>query len=181
MLEITQIRDQIEKRLGETCKIDPIHKGFSTEKKFKVTTETAVYLLRISSFESYTRKMQEFSPMKDLHKSGLRCNKPIDIFKHEKQDLIYGLYGYLPGFDAEDTMATYPITTQYQIGVEAGKDHIDERSCIQIYVYIAMSIVSTIVWTLKYHPHTWTKIEKKIRIILDHYDDFERVRPTWAI
>ena len=62
-----------------------------------------------------------------------------------------------------------------------GNNHFDENMCIQICVYIAMSIVSTIVWTLKFHPHTWTQIETRMRSILDHYDDFECVCPKWAI
>ena len=302
MLEIYKTRDQIEKRIGRTREIAPIEKGFSSEKKFKVTTEAAIYLLRLSPIESYAKKKKEFSLMRELHENGVRCNKPIDIFKYEEQEMIYGLYSFLPGLDAEDSIATFPAFIQYQIGIEAGKDlkrinrlssetrdwkhrkskkheqyvsryfdqdyrfkndsnvlrfvetnydsseadadylqhddfhlgniiiddgqyvgildfnrydwgdplhefvklewftlpvseafargqvegyfgnkHLDESMCVQICVYIAMSIVSTIVWTLKYHPHTWTKTERRICGILDYYDGFECVRSKWAI
>ena len=303
MLNIDRIRDQVEQRIGTTQEITPIEKGFSTEKKFRVTTETAVYLLRLSSIETYTKKRQEFGLMRELYENGVRCNMPIDMFEHEEQEIVYGLYSFLPGLDAEDSIATFPISKQYQIGIDAGQDlkqinclcsetrdwkkrkakkheyyvsryfdqdyrfkndgkvlrfiemnydrteaeadylqhddfhlgniiidddgryvgildfnrydwgdflhefvklewfswpvshayargqiegyfgnnHFDESSCVQICVYIAMSIVSTIVWTLKFHPHTWPQIETKIRSILDHYDAFECVRPRWAI
>ena len=122
VLEIEQIRDQIEQRIGATSEITAIKKGFSTEKKFKVTTETAVYLLRLSPIESYTKKKQEFDLMRQLRECGVRCNKPIDMFEHEEQELVYGLYSYLPGLDAEDNIVTFPISTQYQIGIDAGQD-----------------------------------------------------------
>ena len=71
--------------------------------------------------------------------------------------------------------------TRGQIDGYWGKRQIDDNDCLQISVYIAMSILSTIVWTLEFHPHTWREIEAKMRMILDHFDYFESVRPQWAI
>ena len=61
------------------------------------------------------------------------------------------------------------------------KRKINDSECMQISVYIAMSIFSTIVWTLKFHPHTFKNIEHKVIAILEHFDCFESIRPKWAV
>lgn len=79
---------------------------------------------------------------------------------------------------------TWPVSEMFargQIEGYFGKKQIDDNDCLQISVYIAMSILSTIVWTLEFHPHTWIEIEAKMLTILDHFDYFESVRPKWAI
>ena len=78
---------------------------------------------------------------------------------------------------------TWPICEEFSRGqVEEyfGKNKIDDDDCLLISVYIAMSIPSTIVWTLKFHPQTMTYIEKRLYSILDHYDYFENINPDWA-
>ncbi|MEM7132576.1 MAG: aminoglycoside phosphotransferase family protein [Chloroflexota bacterium] len=61
-----------------------------------------------------------------------------------------------------------------------GERKLSEAECLQLSVYIAMSIVSTTVWTLEFHPHTWVETETRIRAILDHFDYFDSIRPEWA-
>jgi len=294
-------RKEIEKHIGPIQSITPIEKGFSIEKKFKITTDKGDYLLRVSSIKSLGIKTQEFELMRKLHKIGVRCNTPIIMFSNDSQESVYAVYSFLPGIDAEDNIATMPEELQYKSGIEAGMDlkrinslcfettdwknrkwkkheyyvsqyfeqnyrfendkkvlkfiemyydtseaakdqlqhddfhlgniilnnqgyvgvldfnrydwgdplhefvklewftwpvsevfargqiegyfgkrQIDDKDCLQISVYIAMSILSTIVWTLKFHPHTWIEIEAKMRMILDHFDYFESVRPKWA-
>jgi aminoglycoside phosphotransferase (APT) family kinase protein len=294
-------RKEIEKHIAPIQSITPIEKGFSIEKKFKITTDKGDYLLRVSSMKTLDSKTQEFELMRKLHKIGVRCNNPIMMFRSDSQESVYAVYSFLPGIDAEDNIATMPEELQYKSGIEAGSDlkrinslscettdwknrkwkkheyyvsryfeqnyrfendkkvlkfiemhydtseaakdqlqhddfhlgniilnnqgyvgvldfnrydwgdplhefvklewftwpvsevfahgqiegyfgkrQIDDKDCLQISVYIAMSILSTIVWTLKFHPHTWIEIETKMRMILDHFDYFESVRPKWA-
>ena len=301
MLEIKQFRELIEKRIGSIEDITPIKKGFSIEKKFKMTIGHSEFLMRLSPIKSFDSKMCEFELMKKLHENGVRCNKPIALFKDEEQDEVCAVYSYLPGIDAEENIAQMPMETQYKMGIDAGRDlkqinclnrethdwkerkwqkhqrfvsryfkqsyrfkndkkvlrfietqfdtseadrdhlqhddfhlgniiinedgysgvidfnrydwgdplhefvkmewftwpvskafargqidgyfakrRIEDVECIQLSVYIAMSILSTIVWTLEFHPHTWKHIETRIQPILDHFDYFERVRPEWA-
>lgn len=78
---------------------------------------------------------------------------------------------------------SWPISPEYSLGQVAGyfaKAVIDDTDCEQIAVYVAMSIVSSIVWTLKFWPDTWMKIEPQIRTILHHYNFFDSIRPQWA-
>lgn len=301
MLEIEQIKDQIERWIGAPHKISLIEKGFSNEEKYEVITDSSIYLLRLSTIKSYIKK-KEFDLMKELYENGVRCNQPIDIFIHENQGKVYSIFSYLPGYDAEDNIARIPTSTQYEMGFHAGQDlkrinslsnstktwkqrkwkkhehylkqyyeqdyrlsndekvlkfieknyykiesntdyfqhddfhlgniiindreyigildfnrydlgdplhefvklewftwpvskefargqiegyfgknHIDDDDCLQICIYLAMSILSTIVWTLKFHPHTMTHIENRMYSILDHYEYFEKVIPDWAI
>ena len=302
MLEPEQIKNQIEGRIGSTHKISAIKKGFSNEEKYEITTDRGAYLLRLSPVKSYVRKKEEFELLVRLYKNGVRCNKPIDIFKHENQEKVYSIFSFLPGYDAESHIDRIPNSTQYEMGLHAGQDlrkincltsdtetwnqrkwnkheyylkqyfeqdyrftddykvlkfieknydkmasakdylqhddfhlgniiisdkqyvgildfnrfdwgdplhefvklewftwpvskeftrgqiegyfgknTIDDVDCLQISIYIAMSILSTIIWTLKFHPHTMTHIEKRMYSILDHYEYFERINPDWAI
>jgi len=301
MLEIDDFRERIEKRLGRILNIAPIEKGFSFEKKFKLTIGQGNYVVRLAPFKSLVSKTLEFELMSKLCENGVQCNNPIVMFKNEEQESVCSVFSYLPGFDAEDCIAKIPTEIQYKIGVDAGRDlkringlsretndwkkrkwkkheycvrryldqsyrfkndkkvmqfiethydksesdrdyqqhddfhlgniiinerryggvidfnncdwgdplhefvklewitwpvsntfahgqiegyfgkrHIDEVDCNQISVYIAMSILSTIVWTIEFHPHTWENIEPRIQSILDHFDYFESIRPKWA-
>ena len=300
MVDLTPVKGRIEENIGPIHTVLPITKGFSDEKKYRITTDSQTYLLRESHIQSYTKKQEEFNLMKIVHEAGVRCNEPIDIFAHEHQGKVYSLFHYLRGYDAEDNIARIPQPIQYDMGVHAGQDlkkinrlsrdthtwkhrkwkkheyylqqytlheysfrhdekvcafienhynpvtshpdflqhddfhlgniiidhthyigvldfnrydwgdplhefvklewftwpisqefvrgqvegyfgdtHISEDDCLQICVYLAMSIVSTIVWTLRFHPHTLPHIEKRMQAILEHYDYFGRITPDW--
>ncbi len=302
MFDIDCLRKKIEKRIGQIQQISQIEKGFSSDKKFKITTGDGNFLLRLSQMQTFSNKAKEFELMRKAHEIGVRCNNPIIMLKNDEQNSVCALYSYLPGMDAEDNIAKMPEEIQYESGIEAGEDlrrinslkcetnnwkerkwkkheyylnryykhdyrfendkkvlkfielhydaseavkdqlqhddfhlgniimndhgyvgvidfnrfdwgdplhefvklewfswpvselfargqiagyfghrHISNSECLQVSVYIAMSILSTIVWTLEFHPHAWIKIEAKIRMILDHFDYFENVRPKWAI
>ena len=51
MLEIDDFRERIEKRLGRILNIAPIEKGFSFEKKFKLTIGQGNYVVRLAPFK----------------------------------------------------------------------------------------------------------------------------------
>lgn len=78
---------------------------------------------------------------------------------------------------------TWPVSKAFargQIDEYFGKRCLKDTECLQISVYIAMSVISSIVWTLEFHPHTLKHMETRMQTILDHYDYFERVLPEWA-
>lgn len=78
---------------------------------------------------------------------------------------------------------TWPVSKEFargQIKGYFGKNHINDDDCLRICIYLAMSILSTIVWTLKFHPHTLKYIENRMHSILDHYEYFEKINPDWA-
>ena len=111
----------IEERLDTNIEIAQIKKGFSTEQKFKVTTSDSAYLVRVSRVPSRDKKRQEFDLMTKLHGLGVRCNEPIQMFIDDA-DQVIGIYSYLRGEDAKDSICSVSHDTQYEIGKEAGQD-----------------------------------------------------------
>lgn len=122
MLEIEHFRKRIEKRIGRIQHITSIEKGFSIEKKFKMTTDEGDYLLRLSPIKTFTSKAHEFELMRKLHEIGVRCNNPIIMFKNDEQKTVCAVYSYLSGIDAEDNIAKMSEEIQYKSGIEAGMD-----------------------------------------------------------
>ena len=301
MTAIDPFRSEIEAAIGPIQAMTPIAKGFSFEKKYKLTSDHGDFLLRLSPIAAYAAKAQEFALVQQLYANGVHCNQPLLILQAEANATVCTLYRYLAGVDAEENIGALSVAAQYQIGVAAGQDlrrintlsratntwkarkwqkheryvqrycqqtyrlkndeqhlrfietnydpteaaqdylqhddfhlgnivlndqsyggildferydwgdplhefvkmewftwpvsaafargqvagYFSERSltdaeCRQIAVYIAMSLLSTLVWTLEFHPHAWPETEKQILSILTRYDDFNRIRPQWA-
>ena len=58
----------------------PIHKGWSPDKKYYgEDIEGQKYLIRISSIESYNRRLKEFELMKVINKTSILMSKPLDL------------------------------------------------------------------------------------------------------
>lgn len=77
---------------------------------------------------------------------------------------------------------TWPISKEFtrgEIKGYFGNEKVSENICQIISVYIAMSIFSTLVWTLKFHPNTMLIIENRMKSILESYEYFDRIRPEW--
>jgi aminoglycoside phosphotransferase (APT) family kinase protein len=286
---------------GNITSILPIEKGFSSEKKYLVIGQKGEFLLRSCSMDTYERKKQEFDLMERLYRQGVKCNKPLDLFKSQNRTNLYALFGYLPGKDGQTCINEATARQQYEAGIFAGADlkkinsvaadtntwyqrkwkkheyylsqykeigyrfdqdqkvrrfieinysrensgpdmlqhddfhlgniiindnkyggildfnrydwgdplhefvklewftwpvsknfargqikgyfkenKVSREDCLKICVYIAMSLFATVVWTLKFFPHTMGDIEKKITSILSHYQFFEKTRPDWA-
>ena len=59
---------------------EPICKGWSQDKKYRVTDAQGVhYLLRISPAEQYDRKKNEFERMRTIAALGIPMCKPIEF------------------------------------------------------------------------------------------------------
>lgn len=288
--------------IGVVQEVLPLENGFSPDQKYKVTAETGVYLVRVSSSASFSSKQEAFLLMRSLHTQGVRCNQPVALFQDDARRGVYGIYHFLPGTDAAASITHYATETQYEMGKAAGEDlrrinhlrgttrnwkarkwqkhqsyvqkyfeqdyrfrhddrvlrfiernyddteeeadflqhddfhlanlivhegqyagvidfdrydwgdplhefvklewftwpvseafargqgagyfgakGIDDAACLQFCVYLAMSIFSSIVWTLNHHPDTWPFMENRMCSILERYDYFDCVRPAWAL
>jgi len=299
---IDPFRLAIEAEIGPIHTITPITKGFSFEKKFKLTSERGDFLARLAAIDAYAAKAKEFALIQQLYASGVHCNQPILIVQEATTAAVCTIYRYLAGVDAEEQTSRLPSAAQYQIGIAAGQDlrrinalsratntwkarkwqkheryvkrycqqpyrlkndaqilhfiesyydpteadqdhlqhddfhlgnivlndqhyggildferydwgdplhefvkmdwftwpvseafalgqvegyfgtrQLTDAQCLPIAVYIAMSLLSTTVWTLEFHPHTWPETEKQILSILARYADFDRIRPPWAM
>ncbi len=114
------LQQRLETRIKDICRIYPIEKGFSQEKKFQIQTNAKDLLLRIAPLDALSRKQEEFGIMKQLFAEGVRCNCPVEMFTED--DGVYSLFHYLPGDDAETAITGIPDDAGFKAGVQAGRD-----------------------------------------------------------
>ena len=99
---------------------EPIHKGWSSDKKYCVTDETGTkYLLRISAFSQEEKKRAEFDMMKQVAALGVPMCRPLEFGTCE--DGVYSLQSWIEGGDAEASIPALSDTKQYAYGLEAGR------------------------------------------------------------
>ena len=99
---------------------EPIHKGWSGDKKYCVTTAGGTkFLLRISPAEQYQRKKSEFDHMRQVASLGVPMCRPLEFGTCEEG--VYSVQSWIDGTDAEDMVPSLSETEQYAYGVESGK------------------------------------------------------------
>lgn len=140
------------------------------------------------------RRVQRFIEMNDV-----LTGSTSDVLQHDDFHLgniiIHnGGYGGVLDFNRYDwgdplhefvklEWFTWPVSQDFARGQVDGYcdgRRLNHDDCRRVSVYVAMSIFSTVVWTLKYYPETMVEIEKKIGAILRHYQFFEKTVPDWA-
>lgn len=98
----------------------PINKGWSEDKKYRVTlADGTPYLLRVSSAEQYSRKKAEFKMMQRVSALGVPICQPIKF--GTCCDGVYSLQSWIDGRDAEDVIPLLPHAQQYIYGLESGQ------------------------------------------------------------
>lgn len=121
-VKIDQIKSLIPSIQGAS-QIEQIHKGYSNDQKFIIAQEEQKrMLLRVIDLEQYSSKKEEFQHLQALNGYGVKCPAPIDFGKIPELDACYMLLSYTEGEDASEVLPRYSEQTQYQIGVEAGRD-----------------------------------------------------------
>ncbi len=102
------------------CDIQPIHKGYSDDKKYCVTAKDGVkYLLRISPMREYAQKRVEFQLMHRVAALELPMCMPIKFGICRKG--VYSLQSWIDGADLEDILPDLSEEAQYDYGLEAGR------------------------------------------------------------
>jgi len=99
---------------------EPIHKGWSGDRKYRVTTtDGSVYLLRISDTDKAEKKQRQFDGMARAAALGIPMCRPVEFgFCPEG---VYSLQSWVDGSDAEETIAASPPKRRYQYGLDAGR------------------------------------------------------------
>ena len=98
----------------------PIHKGWSEDLKYCVTTaDGGRYLLRVSALERAERKEREARRMGEVAALGIPMCQPIRFGICE--DGAYSLQSWIDGEDARDVMPTLSPGRQYAYGLDAGR------------------------------------------------------------
>ena len=98
----------------------PIHKGWSGDEKFCVTTSLGVkYLLRVSAMERMARRKLEFERMHRVAQLGIPMCTPVEF--GQCAEGVYTLHSWVDGRDAEEVIPALSGQAQYAYGLDAGK------------------------------------------------------------
>jgi len=102
-------------------KIEPVTKGWSSDKKYYVETADDRLLLRVADIKEYDKKKTEFEMMEKVAALGIPMSQPVDfgICDHGRQ--VYQLLSWCDGEDAETAVPRLAEAEQYALGTEAGR------------------------------------------------------------
>ena len=99
---------------------EPIHKGWSNDKKYCVTDESGRrYLFRVSALSEQDAKQTEFRMMQQVANLGVPMCEPVAFGVCEEG--VYSLQTWIDGRDAEEVIPSFSAEKQYAYGLEAGR------------------------------------------------------------
>jgi len=102
--------------------VEEVKKGWSLEKKFKITLDSGeTQLLRIVDREQTERKQREFKLLSDLKPLNIWMSTPLETGICNEGKSVYTLFTWLEGQDAEILLPKLSIEEQYALGVQAGE------------------------------------------------------------
>ncbi len=97
-----------------------IEKGWSSDKKYRVTAEDGTaYLLRVSEAALAERKRAEFELMGRIAALGVPMCRPVEFGMCDGG--VYSLQTWIDGEDAEAVIPTLPPERQYAYGLDSGR------------------------------------------------------------
>lgn len=103
-------------------KIEPIHKGWSSDKKYYAETKNGErLLLRVSDISKYGEKKHEFDLMKQIAAVGINMSQPIDFGVCCGGKNVYQILTWVEGEEAKEVLTSLPKEEQYAFGWEAGQ------------------------------------------------------------
>lgn len=98
----------------------PLTKGWSTDRKYKVQLEDGRFgLLRIAERSAYEAKRLEFQLVENLFGLGLPVAEPIAFWTDEKS--VHSLYEWIEGQDMNDLATSLSEQTLYELGCQSGQ------------------------------------------------------------
>lgn len=98
-------------------KIEPVNKGWSSDKKHYIeTADGRKLLLRVADISEYDRKKAEFEMMKRVAALGVPMSQPVDFGTCDKGKSVYSLFTWRDGEDAEAVLPYLTETEQYVLG-----------------------------------------------------------------
>ena len=99
---------------------EPINKGWSCDKKYRVTTTDGVkYLLRVTPEEKSANRAEMFRMMQQLANLDISMCKPVEFGKCDEG--VYTIQTWVEGRDAEEIIPYLAHSDQYDFGLEAGR------------------------------------------------------------
>lgn len=99
-----------------------IEKGYSTDKKYLVTTDLGEHLLlRISNVSEYDIKKKEYDIIRKFAKLGFIMSEPHSFGICNNGNSVYMILSWVEGKDLEDELGKLSEQQQYLLGRQAGK------------------------------------------------------------
>ncbi|MBQ6541617.1 MAG: phosphotransferase [Lachnospiraceae bacterium] len=99
---------------------EPIHEGWSNDKKYCITDETGKrFLLRVSDRSEYDTKQSEFMMMQRVASLGIPMCQPLKFGICEEG--VCAIQSWIDGESAEDVIPRLSNKEQYGYGFEAGR------------------------------------------------------------
>lgn len=99
---------------------EPIDKGWSGDRKFRVTTANGqIYLLRVSPMDRFGRCREQFRRMEQMASLSIPMCLPIEFGVCGEG--VYTLQSWIEGKDVEEVLPTLPEKRQYAYGLDAGR------------------------------------------------------------
>lgn len=105
--------------LSKIIKIEPIRKGWSGDRKYRLTYENGVsYFLRLVPRGKEDRLRELFRLEEELFSRGLAMARPIEI--GEAEEGCYIIESWISGKSAEEELPKLSYLDQFNYGLEAG-------------------------------------------------------------
>lgn len=102
--------------------VEPVSKGWSSDIKYFVKTDTGEsLLLRMSDIERYDAKKKEYEIIEKYSKLGIKMSLPVEFGVCNGGKSVYMLLTWVEGDDLEEVLADLPEDEQYRLGREAGR------------------------------------------------------------
>jgi serine/threonine-protein kinase len=103
-------------------KVEPVNKGWSSDKKYCIeATDDRKLLLRVADISEYDRKKADFDIMNQVAALGIPMSQPLDFGLCNNGQRVYSLLTWCDGQDAEAILPYLTETEQYVLGIKAGE------------------------------------------------------------
>jgi GrpB-like predicted nucleotidyltransferase (UPF0157 family)/aminoglycoside phosphotransferase (APT) family kinase protein len=119
MLRIARIWNDFGRKF---TKIEPLNKGWSSDKKYYIETAgDERLLLRIADAKHCNVRQTNFEAMRRCFAAGVSMQEPLDFGECNGGKSVYTLLSYLDGEDASTALPLLPEAEQYAMGLQAGE------------------------------------------------------------
>jgi aminoglycoside phosphotransferase (APT) family kinase protein len=103
-------------------KVEPLNKGWSSDKKYYIeAADGRKLLLRTAGISEYDRKKAEFETVKQVSALGVPMSQPVDFGICDNGHSVYSLLTWCEGQDAEVILPCLTETEQYMHGIRSGE------------------------------------------------------------
>lgn len=102
--------------------VEPVHKGWSKDKKYYIkTVNGGELLLRTADISQYDLKKREYEAILLLEDKEIEMSRPVQFGICNNGQNVYSLLTWINGRDAQEIIPTLSADEQYQLGVTAGQ------------------------------------------------------------